>query len=990
MIQYPRLYQYARDSTDNMGLGPMKGVLTAQVQRDSNKIPVLTMTYDKDDPLASKIKEGMIIVTSMGPNENEQNQKFRISEVGGDELQSLSITANHIVGDLAYNVITKDISIANASPSDAFNAIKEALADPMPELSFYSDILKVANLGWQFKDAGAVSNLLMGEDQIGDNPTNTMQSLYQGEWVFNNYDLSLMQRGGQDTGLVVKYGRRLKSLTQDTNIDNTYNAIFPYATYSPDTTTEEDGGQDFDGQGVVQYVGAGGAETYNSPYKGHVVNGHVKNGTYYQVEKMATVNTVNDDTWYLIGNGQWIDEHFFTFDKTGAYVVNKITAQGTVHVDSETSEGQGLITNFSGDATIVYTGKGGVALWTSPFVGRKLSGQYLKNGTRWKVFAKATDYNGKVWYCLGNTHTQWIDSQYLSFEKVNDDSRNSTSGITGILQIQGKPTYVKTKKVVPVTTRGRSSTRRTKTITVKTPATKTVSAMTGPGQGKTVTWKPAQGSRWKIGQIATDSQGQTWYQVSTYIWVKDDEDTITFNGAGTVKPNMDAENIKTAQQTGRIPIYNAPNGTRVTDQWLPVGNQVPITAQAESNGKTWYEIGEGKWVDASYFTFENPTDVAPGEGDDSGQDIEVQDVTVTLPNLVMTSPFVSSDERLRIQTVDLSSYNIRDADKLQEVAEQYIKEYRIGYPNVSLTIDYQQICNEVDLYDLVLVQYDELDLQQKAEVNSVIWNPLSRQFTQITIGDLPISYEHLLGQYVENTVQKNTNRLEKKNQHLFGEMHRIVKLQGDDQKAALQKMADQLDISYKSNTNAIEKLKDMVEDINSTVDDVQGWISGSGAGVIRAEPNWQYPTQLTAQTGDGGKMYFSGNGLGYIGSDGVLRSAIDSRGNVVAEAITGGTIKGIALEGVRVTGNSYINSVGDTYSTVMSSQNGFSVSDNNGGGAALNATHLRIGNAWLSESSINTINSISLNGARIFYANGYKGDGLYYHDYKGDHHIMTN
>lgn len=907
-----------------MGLGPMKGVINAQVQRDKNKIPVLTMTYDKDDELAPQIKEGRIIVTTMGPRNDEKEQKFRITEIGGDELQSLSITANHIAGDLAYNVITKDISIANASAGQAFEAIKEALADPVPGLSFYSDILKVANLGWEFKSVESVTSILLGEDQEGDTVANTMEAMYQGEWLFDNYNLSLVQHGGDDTGLVVKYGRRLKSLTQDTNIDNTYNAIFPYSTYSPNTVAAEEGGEDFDGQGVVQYVGSGGAETYNSPYKGHTVNGHVKNGTFYHVEKVAKDNTVNDDTWYLIGNGQWIDEHFFSFDKTGAYIVNKVKAQGTVYVPDDSTEGQGLIVDYAGVGTIAYAGKGQVALWTSPFSGHTITG-YRKNGSRWKIFAKAVDYNGKTWYCLGNRRTQWIDGQYLKLDKVTDYSQYGTHGI---LSVNG--TKEKVKIQVPTgkytKPRGKNSVRKPrykkKTITV---VKNMVNAMTGPGTGKSFKWSANKGSRWLITNIATDYQGKTWYQISTHIWVEE-SDAINFTSSGTVKPDYEEEQKRIAKTTGKIPVYRSPNGTRVYDQWLNVGDQVPITAQAESHGKTWYEIGEGKWVDASYFTFENNTDVPPGEDDGTDNEVQVQDVTVTLPNLVLTSPFMGDDERLRIKTVDLSSYNIQDPDKLQEVAEAYMKEYRIGYPNVSLTFNYQQICDEVDLYDLVLVQYDQLNLQQKAEVNSVLWDPLKEEFTQITIGDLPVSYEHVLGQYVQQTVEKNTHGLERKNQHLFGEMRRIVQLQGDDQKAALEKLGQKLDMTKDSYTRDRQNMLEQVEKIDGDVKDIQSWIDGGSNNVIQAYPNWRSPTELRAQTNDGGLMKFNSNGLEFLGRDNVLRTAISSDGRIAGEYVDFGRVDALSIKGVDIegTGNIYCHSSGQ--SAVMSDA-GFSATN---------------------------------------------------------------
>ncbi|WP_297818499.1 phage tail spike protein [uncultured Lactobacillus sp.] len=933
---YPRLYNKASDSLSNMGLGPMKGIKTASVQRDANKVPVLTLTYDKDDILAPELKPGRIIVTSMGPRDDEKEQKFRISQVNGDKLEELSISATHVAGDLAYNVITKDISIANASPETAFDSIKEALGDPLPELSFYSDIPKVANLGWSFKDATAAINLLLGEDQAGDETVNTMQALYSGEWTFDNYKFSLLQHAGQDTGLVVKYGRRLKSLNQDTNVDNTYNAIFPYATYSPDTITAQEGGTPMDGQGVVQYVGAGGAQTFDSPYEGHHVNGHVKNGSYYQVEKKADDNTVNGDTWYLIGNGQWIDEHFFTFDKTGAYVVNKAQGQGTIRVSSDSADGEGLIVDYSGVGTISYSGKGKVALWTSPFTGRHVSGQYVANGRSFKIFAKATDYSGKVWYCLGNRESQWIDSQYLVLTKENDYTKNGTRGI---LSVAGQPQKPKTTKKVAVA-KGvkKSSTRRkrSKQIVIKK---KAITAMTGPGTGKQISWSAPEGSRWLITNVATDYKDQTWYQISTYIWVKED-DTISFTQAGTVKPNIDDIQKDVAQKTGKIPIYNAPNGTRVTNQWVGVGTQVPILSSADSNGKTWYEIGEGRWVDADYFTFENPTDVAPGDYDSAEANLEVpvQDVTVTLPNSIVTSPFMDDNERLRIQTVDFSSYNVRDADRLKELADQYIKQYRIGYPNTSMTLDYQQICDEVDLYDLVHVQYEKLNLEQKAEVNSVIWDPLKEEFTQITIGDLPVSYEHILGQYVQKTVQKNTTTLERKSTHLFGQLHQAMKEQGDDQKAAVAKIMnevggvkDAVQMHYESTLAEMQK-------IDSDVSSINEWINSNSGGVIQAIPNWRSPTELVAETGSGGQMKFNANGLQFIGPDGNLRTAIDSEGRIAGEYVDFGRVDALSIKGVDIEGVGEIYSHNNGNSAVMSAS-GFSASTNNPGAVYTIATN---------------------------------------------------
>lgn len=941
-----RLYEHANDSPNSLGLGYLTGTLSANVNRVANQAPTLTMTYAKDGNLANQFEKGMLIMADMGPEADEQNQMFRIAGITKANDQ-ITITANHIGGDLAYNVITKTISIANASASDAFNAIKANLADPMPQIDLKTDVVKVANLGWDFTNIDNASSLLLTPDQTGDQPQPSMVATYGGEFTFNNYHYGFWQHAGKHTGIIIKWGQNLTSLSKNVSVDGTYNAIMPYATFTPNEVPDNSNGlNDYTGQGVVQYVGSGGAETYDSPFKGQQVNGHVKNGATYQVTKTATDNTSNGNTWYMISNNQWIDEHFFTFDKSGAYVVNKIKGIGTVSL-GDNSDNNGLITAYTGVGTIEYSGLGGVLLYNSPFNGKVGINKYLKNGTNWKIFRKATDENGQIWYDLGGS--QWVPSMYFSISKTGD---YATTPSTGIIETTG-----------------------------------TVTSKTGPGTGSNANWKPANGSKWKVNHIATDGAGNTWYQVANLIWVQAG-DTVNFTSQGTVADSQDNENIAIAKASGQLPVYSAPNGTKVTNKTVKVGQQLTISAQADNNGRTWYEIGENEWVDASYFSFSQNTDVSPDQDATVGSDVEVEDQTIYLDGYVLKSPFIKDDEPLRIQAVDLSQYNVRDTDKLREVAEAYIKEYRIGYPNITLTVSYNQMqgdyakLTEVDLYDTVSVQFDQLGIAETAEVNSVTWNCLTDHFDQITIGDLPITYEHALGDYVNQVTTKQVSTVQKQTTHLFGNISQAMKLQGDAQKAAVIKVAQDLGLAKQTWTQDYDRLQTMMDTVNSTVSDVQNWIQGGGGGVITAYPNWSAPTELRAASNSGGYMDFGGNGLGYIGNDNVLRSAIDSQGRVVAEAITAGTITGVKLVGVDINGTSVIHSNG-TYDTVLSGTNGLSIS--NGGS--------RVG---INAETILMSSDVVLNwdyGCSIRYvaspAAGMK-PGLYVHQPNGDYRLGGN
>ena len=147
----PRLYESTETDESTEGLGALRDLISISIPRNRNEIPTLTMTYPNNGYLSNVISEGMIIVADMGSKENEKNQKFRIVDISNGQ-DAMTITANQVWADLSTIPLKQNITLANATPEFAFNAIKNALAWPMSELSFESDINTVANVIWQFTD----------------------------------------------------------------------------------------------------------------------------------------------------------------------------------------------------------------------------------------------------------------------------------------------------------------------------------------------------------------------------------------------------------------------------------------------------------------------------------------------------------------------------------------------------------------------------------------------------------------------------------------------------------------------------------------------------------------------------------------------------------------------------------------------------------------------------------------------------------------------
>lgn len=906
-LKHPLLFERASDDTTTLGLGYMTGILSGTITRDRNAIPTLAMSYLEDDYLAPEIKTGRIILADGGPR--FLRQKFRITKlehtIDQDGLKSLSIEGTHVIGDLNYNVITGDISYANIDPKGAFDAVNKLLADPIPQLSFTSDILKVANIAWYHKDLDTVTDILLGEDQMGDQ-TNSMEAIYGGEYAFDNYHVTFDQQVGRDTGLVIKYGRNLQTLQQDQEIENTYTAVRPYATYTPETEPDDTDNSQyikaFSGVGVVQWVGAGGVDLYDSPFKKHkLLPKKLTNGDYYKIFHVAEENTVNGDVWYDLGGDQWIDAHFFTLDKVGAFSYNKVTGQGTITPDVDTRETRETIVDFDAVATITYLGDKAVTIWDSPFDSKQPTGKYLANGGFWRVYRKATDGDSHVWYDLGGD--QWVDMTYITFDKNGDYAVTNTRGLT---QIKADDDGYNTP----------------------------VYNQPGAGKVKTGKWL-LPGERYQIFAQAT-FEGETWYKVGSGEWI--DAKTCLFDIEGTYEP-QDQETDTDATPVGKVPVWDGPGiGHSKTGKILSTGEQYKILGQADANGETWYKVGGSEWVKGDYLSFDGATDVIP-QGDvqpttEDEDDMTDEEVTITLPEQIIKADKADNYERLRIVNFDASSYGVTDVERLRKVTQAYIKDYRIGYPTVALTIAYQQMTGElagltaIDLCDIATIFYQDIDLVEKAECTEIIWNLVTSTPDSISFGERPMTLTHLLKDFETDINTKSSSHVSGVEQGLHDEINEAFKKSGADLDAAVLNIGKKIGVQtglIQDQARVLDNLKTGLQTQLETVKNISDWIdSGSAGGIITAYPDWKNPTELRARSDAGGYMKFNSHGLGYYSSSGLIRSAIDSQGRIAAENISGVLGQFVKIKSVDIEGTSYIYLSDGTDHTELSYYHGLS------------------------------------------------------------------
>lgn len=992
-LRYPILYENASQDSDTNGIGALSDTLSCNVVRTRNQFPTLQLTYKRDGILAKELQNGRIIMSDMGPD--LVHQKFRINQVQ-KSVDNIVVNATHIAGDIAYNAITDDIQLPSASVTDAFNSIMSKLAEPMPDIRFDSDIATMSGVNMQ-KGSGNVGNLLIDPDQEGDTQTQSLASLYQGEWTFDNYHYYLQRRGGDDTGLVVKYGRDLKTVDQDDNIANTYTAIYPYATYTPQpakaTDSNEDwnaiGGTGWSKRGTVTYAAGGTVNIYSSPVAGHKVVGTVKNGDLLDLVNEIedgkilpdnkVVNTVNGDSWYYVENHNgwngWINSRWITFDKSHDYVVSN--GVGHYTVDIGTGNGKQTKYPFKGRGVVHYSGSY-IQAYYSPFFGSDKpnskdpghvpvgelgyeSYARVPTGTYVDFDYKAINEKGDTWYRIAGQPHRWLYGPHLSFSAegtyIEDPTANGRMAVKKDAQKyvmkHGKivPAPDKKKMVSPRTSKTKKYVQKKYYITYhgkKIPQKRTVKnkAYTHKKPVKVKTTIPK--GVYKIhGQIQYN--GSTYYETGNGTYVK--SGSVDWKNPMSYKPKSVESAVEKNWEQGKIEMYSEPSFGTAMNWAIPNGASFATGPTAHGDGEDWTSVtynGKSGWVLTKYlknkgaddFDSYNPDDLpstSEDDGNDTNTDIDNQDLTVKLPELTLVATSAYGAEVQRVQTVDLSSYfhhdeqdqsgfdettgkyNVTqgDIDQLRKLAQDYMREHDFGEPAVSLTLTAEQISDyqldNIGLYDEVTVSFDQLGIYETAEVNATTWDAMAHRYTEVTIGDLPKTYEHLLLDAADKNATAGLNRVRSESRSargfLFSRINDALTSEGNERKEKIAALEQDLGVIQKTTDEHGKQITTMLTSqhnfentltqVNDNVQQISSDIRNGGTQELRftdanGNSNFTHPTEIRAYNNDG-YLLFNSAGLGYFGNDGTIRSAISAQGMIAAESITAGTLTAVKI-----------------------------------------------------------------------------------------------
>ena len=208
LLSYPHLYKSLNDDLSRPGL-TLSDALTCTVAWNHNEYPTLQMTYPRDGIHMIEIRENRYIMEDCGSK--FPHQLFKIIHLT-PELEDVVISAEHIAATLNDCTVSDQIQFANATAPDLMNQVLNTM-QPQKDFKFDSKVSTLSNVN--VEGGQQAGSILINPDQEGDQAVNSVLGLYGGELEFDNFEIHHSEHAGEDSGIVIDYGKNMSGIHHD-------------------------------------------------------------------------------------------------------------------------------------------------------------------------------------------------------------------------------------------------------------------------------------------------------------------------------------------------------------------------------------------------------------------------------------------------------------------------------------------------------------------------------------------------------------------------------------------------------------------------------------------------------------------------------------------------------------------------------------------------------------------------------------------------------
>lgn len=216
----PTLYAPGETAFGSDGLGLLPDCLSCEVTEERNGVFEASIQYPTTGRHYADIAVGSII--KLLPNDASDPQLFRVYKISAPINQVVTLSLEHISYEL------KEVPVINFKASgNAAAALNTLLGSAVIPHRFtaWSDI--TSSNSTEIKEPCSVRACLGGKE-------GSILDVWGGEYEWDNNEVKLHAHRGQQTEVVLEYGKNITDLVQEKNIGEMVTAILPYAKQTVD------------------------------------------------------------------------------------------------------------------------------------------------------------------------------------------------------------------------------------------------------------------------------------------------------------------------------------------------------------------------------------------------------------------------------------------------------------------------------------------------------------------------------------------------------------------------------------------------------------------------------------------------------------------------------------------------------------------------------------------------------------------------------------
>ena len=216
-----KIFENTATNFTTNGLGPLPDATSAVVTEEINGIFELQFEYPITGLHYAEIKRNRLVVCK--PNHYDTEQAFRIYSISKPIGSIVTVNARHIAASDLPGIILK--------PPTIYPGYLNGPSAVQTFLNTSSNYLNTNNFTFTIEPTS--SNYckvpvpmsaweLMGADEY------QMLNAFGGEYLFNNFAVTLKTARGINRGVTLRYGKNITDFRQDENIEEVYTGVYPY------------------------------------------------------------------------------------------------------------------------------------------------------------------------------------------------------------------------------------------------------------------------------------------------------------------------------------------------------------------------------------------------------------------------------------------------------------------------------------------------------------------------------------------------------------------------------------------------------------------------------------------------------------------------------------------------------------------------------------------------------------------------------------------